>query len=582
MESRLVVAGVAGLVCAAVLFSVGVAAVDGQGAGRDLSLPSEDAVLVDVNPEGDDTVTVFLPVRSTDDPKAVAGRLADDASIPVHEVSVRTVDARISQYVNGQLVSGGELYRTEIRTDVDTRTGPLSGAVSADALTAVAPTDASTFVLDVPPGTGISQGSVRSRSLWTARYELASSDVSGEGSITYRFPVSTISILAALLVASSLGTYAVVRFRARSVVRGPESLIDRINAVRTTRGNALLFGSVAAAAIALWVGGPSLVSLVVGEFLPDVPTGAWWTVSKWTVVLAPFVCSVWLSTSLATEPVVRDLSDVPYNSLVYLADWGKSALYRVARYWVAAVVLLTLAPAITDVPLLGGVVIALLVAVDQLLRPFAIRALNDTGAVPGEVGRELSEFCDRQDVSVRGTRLLDTGDSRHVEAVVAGFAGYYWVFLTDDAVEELDPEGVRALVAHELGHVRHRHLYKQTLFTVGYWALAFATVVWASLGLWAFAAVAWLHRLGLQWVAGGQEYQADEHAAAATSPDALAEALERVKTVNFAWHNGGIAHDYGAYPPTIDDRIARLRDGSESGENAGVETRSAEPSVAGE
>ncbi|WP_415381506.1 M48 family metalloprotease [Halosimplex sp. TS25] len=582
MASRLVAAGVAALVCGAVLLSVGVASADGQEAGESVRVPFEDAVLVDVEPDGDDAVTVYLPVRSTDDPKAAAGRLADDASIPVHQISVRTVDARITQYVNGQLVEGGELYRTEIRTEIDTRTGPLGGTVPGDALTAVAPTETPAFVLDVPPGTTVSQGSVRSRSFSTAQYELTASDVSGEDPITYRFPIGSINALAALLLVSSLGTYAAVRFRARSVADGPEPVTDRIHAVRTTRANALLFGSAAAAGIALWLGSHSLVSLAAGASLPAVPTGAWRSVTQWAVALAPFVCGVWLATTLATEPVVRDLTDTPYNPLVSLSDWGKSAVFRLGRYWAAGVVLLTLAPTIVDLPLLGGVVVASLLAVDQFLRPLAVRAFNDTSAVTGEAGDELTEFCDRQDVSVRGIRLLDTDDARHADALAVGFAGYYWLFLTDDLLAAFDAEEIRALVAHELGHVRHRHLYKQALFTLGYWAIAFTVVVGASLGLWAFVAVAWAYRLGLQWFARHQEYQADEYAATATSPDTLAEALDRVGSVNFAWRNGGIAHDYGAYPPPIDDRIARLREDNESAEEVGVETQSAEASVSSE
>ncbi|MFC7194414.1 M48 family metalloprotease [Halosimplex aquaticum] len=221
-------------------------------------------------------------------------------------------------------------------------------------------------------------------------------------------------------------------------------------------------------------------------------------------------------------------------------------------------------------------------AVDQFLRPLAIRAFDDTGAVTAEVGREVTEFCDRQDVSVRGIRLLDTGDARHADAVITGFAGYYWVFLTDDLLAEFDAEEIRALVAHELGHVKRRHLRNQVLFTLGYWALAFAAVVKVSLGLWAFLAPAWVYQYALRWLARGQEYRADEYAAAATSPGVYARALERVGAVNFARRNGGIAHNYGAVPPSIDDRVARVREGGESAEKAGEETQSTAASVARE
>lgn len=575
-------AGVVALLCSTAFVTAGAASVDAEATGANAMIPEEDAVIVDIEPAAADTVTVFLPERSTDDPEAAAERLADDASIPVHEVSVRRVEARVTQYVNGQLVEGGELYRTEIRTELDSRTGPLSGTVPSGAVRGVAPTDEPTFVLGVPPGTAVDLGSARSRSLWSARYELSPSDLRGEDAITYRFPVGSINALAALLVASTVGVFGVVRYRARSVADGPESRTALVHAVRMTRVNAVLLGSAVAAGIALWLGGHSLVSLVAGELLPEVPGGAWWTVTRWTVALAPFVCGVWLASSLATEPVVRDLMNIPYDPLVYLADWGKSAVFRVGRYWVAGVVLLTLAPAVVQRPLLGGVVVALLMTVDQFLRPLAIRVFNDTGAVPGEVGREVTEFCDRQDLSVRGIRLLGTDDDRHADALAAGFAGYYWVFLTDDLLGEFDAEEIRALVAHELGHVRHRHFRKQVLFTLGYWALAFTAAVRASLGLWAFVAAAWVYRFGMRWLAHGQEYQADEYAATATSPDALVGALDRVGSVNSALGNGGIAHDYGASPPAIEDRIARLREDEESAEESSVEDPSVEEPVVGE
>ncbi|QLH83254.1 M48 family metalloprotease [Halosimplex pelagicum] len=567
MQSRLVAVGAVALVCSAALLAVGVAAVDAQESGGDVTVPDADAVIVDISPDGPDTVTVFLPTRTTDDPVLTVEEMAARAPVPARVVSVREVDARVTRYVDGNLVDGGELYRLEILTDLDERTGPLSGTVSGDTLAALAPTDTPAFVVDVPAGTAVDRGSVRSRSFSSTRYEWRPSGGSLDGPITYRFPTSTVGLLAALLLASLLGSYGAVRYRARSVADGPEPLTERVHAVRGTKANALLVGPAAAVAVALWLGSVSLVSLVAGWMPSGTPSGAWWTVTRWTVALAPFACSAWLGATFGAEPVVRDLIDAPFDPLVVLGDWAKSAFYRVARYWVAGAVLLTLAPHILETPLVGGVAVTLLVVLDWLVTPVAIRVFNDTAPIPGEFGREVTEFCDRQGVSVRGVRRLDTGDARHANGIATGMVGYHWVFLTDDLLDELDPDQIRAIVAHELGHLDRRHLLKQAAFTLGFWSLAFVAFVHVYTELWLFVVAVWVYtQLGLGWIGQGQEYQADDYAAEATSPDALAGALDRLATVNFALRDTGVAHNYAARHPSIEDRIARLRDDSEPDE----------------
>jgi len=64
-------------------------------------------------------------------------------------------------------------------------------------------------------------------------------------------------------------------------------------------------------------------------------------------------------------------------------------------------------------------------------------------------------------------------------AAVAGLAApVRYILLTDTLLERLGPQEVEAVLGHELGHVRRRHIPYYVLFAVGFIALAVVADIW--------------------------------------------------------------------------------------------------------
>ncbi|MCP3905910.1 MAG: M48 family metalloprotease [Planctomycetes bacterium] len=147
----------------------------------------------------------------------------------------------------------------------------------------------------------------------------------------------------------------------------------------------------------------------------------------------------------------------------------------------------------------------------------------------GPVRDDLDEVCRRHRVRVRQFLLWRT-DGSMINAAVMGVLGFLrYVLLTDSLVEALPREQVRAVMAHEVGHVRRHHLpwLVLTLFallmaagfivTVPLLAIDAiggrsdaSTVAWVDGAATAVAAVAALLAFG--WVSRRYERQADTFA----------------------------------------------------------------------
>ena len=91
--------------------------------------------------------------------------------------------------------------------------------------------------------------------------------------------------------------------------------------------------------------------------------------------------------------------------------------------------------------------------------PIALRYLWDT--VPlgaGEVRDRLLGMCARHGVRVRGILVWRTHGAMVNGAVVGFLPRLRYIVLTDTLLESLPREQVEAVAAHEIAHVRHRHI----------------------------------------------------------------------------------------------------------------------------
>jgi len=108
--------------------------------------------------------------------------------------------------------------------------------------------------------------------------------------------------------------------------------------------------------------------------------------------------------------------------------------------------------------LIGGAQL-LGLAVVIALAPLLIRALWSTVKLrSGPMRDRLAEMCERHGVTCRAMLVWRTHGMMLNGAVVGLVAPLRYILLTDALLERMPPEQIEAVMAHELGHVRRRHL----------------------------------------------------------------------------------------------------------------------------
>ena len=109
--------------------------------------------------------------------------------------------------------------------------------------------------------------------------------------------------------------------------------------------------------------------------------------------------------------------------------------------------------------------------------PWLLMLLWRAGPLPdGPLAEQLTSACTRAGVPVAGLRLWPVAGGKSYNAMVLGLMPRLrYVLFTPDLLADLPPAQVEAVLGHELGHVRHRHLWLYLLFAItaglGSWTL---------------------------------------------------------------------------------------------------------------
>ncbi len=122
-----------------------------------------------------------------------------------------------------------------------------------------------------------------------------------------------------------------------------------------------------------------------------------------------------------------------------------------------------------------------------LFAPLVIRHLWDTRPIPeGDLRRRLVELCRRHRVKVRELLLWRTYGGLINGAVMGLVGSLRYILLTDGLLEQLPPRQVEAVMAHELGHIRRRHMPWMIVCAMGLLIAVVAMVdLAATIALWA-------------------------------------------------------------------------------------------------
>jgi len=220
----------------------------------------------------------------------------------------------------------------------------------------------------------------------------------------------------------------------------------------------------------------------------------------------------------------------------------------------------------------------------SILYPLVIAPLfNKFAPLPeGSLKARIGELSARLDFKVAGVFVMDGSKrSKHSNAYFTGIGRAKRVVLYDTLVEGSAEDEILAVLAHEIGHEKKRHILKGTILSV---VLSFA--LFYVLGLM----LGWVELYGAFGFSGPSrhaillilslvqgpatfflapalsawsrkhEYEADEYAARATSAAALSSALVRLNSENASnlWPDRLYSAWYYSHP-TLVERLAAIR-----------------------
>jgi STE24 endopeptidase len=234
----------------------------------------------------------------------------------------------------------------------------------------------------------------------------------------------------------------------------------------------------------------------------------------------------------------------------------------------------------------AAAIFSLIDLVLSLIYPLVIAPLFNkfTPIVEGSLSTKIRELALRQGFRMSGIFVMDGSKrSRHSNAYFTGLGRVKRIVLYDTLVSSMAEEEVLAVLAHEMGHEKKRHVLKMTaasiaLSFVGFWILALLMKwpeLYAAFGFAAPSKHALLLILGL--VSGPatffltpafsawsrkHEYEADRFAAEAAGPEAISSVLVRLNRENASnlWPHPLYSFWYYSHP-TLGERLAAIRGG---------------------
>ncbi|MDA8444005.1 M48 family metallopeptidase [Paracidovorax valerianellae] len=204
----------------------------------------------------------------------------------------------------------------------------------------------------------------------------------------------------------------------------------------------------------------------------------------------------------------------------------------------------------------------------------------------------VTALMQRCGFAAKGLFVMDgSRRSAHANAYFTGFGAAKRVVFYDTLLRQLSPGEVEAVLAHELGHFKHRHIVKRIVSLFALSLAGFALLGWLSTKGWFYTGLGVLPNLSLEGVAGSapndalalllfllavpvftffisplfaqlsrrHEFEADAYAVAQTNGSDLATALLKLYEDNASTLTPDPVYVkfYYSHPPAT-ERLARM------------------------
>lgn len=202
------------------------------------------------------------------------------------------------------------------------------------------------------------------------------------------------------------------------------------------------------------------------------------------------------------------------------------------------------------------------------------KPLNDP-----EVAQRINALAERCGFSLNGLFVMDgSRRSAHGNAYFTGFGKTRRIVFFDTLLAKLNTDEIEAVLAHELGHFKHRHVIKRILISLVLALVFLQALGWLSQQIWFYTDLGVIPQLGrpndglalilfflvmpvftfwttplAAWFSRRDEFVADDYAAEQCSSDALVNALVKLYDDNAATLTPDPLHSayYDSHPPAV-------------------------------
>jgi len=201
------------------------------------------------------------------------------------------------------------------------------------------------------------------------------------------------------------------------------------------------------------------------------------------------------------------------------------------------------------------------------------------------LAQQIQELAQRCGFSLNGLFVMDGSKrSAHGNAYFTGFGRARRIVFFDTLLARLSAEEIIAVLAHELGHFKHNHIFKRLVMSFTGALIFFAILGWLAQQVWFYTDLGVLPQLGgrndamalilffmvvpvftfgltplFSWFSRKDEFEADRFASDQSSADQLVSALVKLVDDNASTLTPDPLHSafYDSHPP-VATRIRHL------------------------
>ena len=205
-----------------------------------------------------------------------------------------------------------------------------------------------------------------------------------------------------------------------------------------------------------------------------------------------------------------------------------------------------------------------------------------------EMAERIRQLAQRCNFSLNGLFVMDGSKrSAHGNAYFTGFGKSRRIVFFDTLLSRLSADEIEAVLAHELGHFKHRHILRRMAIMFGVALVFFLALGWLSNQVWFYTDLGVIPQLGrpndalalilfflvvpvftfwasplAAWMSRRDEFEADRYAARQSSSEWLVSALVKLYDDNAATLTPDPVHSayYDSHPPAV-IRIQQLKHG---------------------